>query len=163
MYERYHHDVVGVNSRLDSIQAAVLDAKLPHLDNYNKSRQAAARKYNKAFESIPSIITPKASKNCSGICETCDCHVFHQYTLKLKNVDRDGLVSFLQANDIPCGVYYPIPLHNQKAYQDSRYHEADFPVTNQLVKEVISLPMHTELDDDQIDYITSKVIEFING
>jgi dTDP-4-amino-4,6-dideoxygalactose transaminase len=163
MYERYHHDVVGVNSRLDSIQAAVLDAKLPHLDSYNKARQTAARKYNKAFESIPNIITPKVSQVCSEICENCDCHVFHQYTLKLKNVDRDGLVTFLQANDIPCGVYYPIPLHNQKAYKDSRYNEADFTVTNQLVKEVISLPMHTELDDEQIDFITSKVIEFING
>jgi dTDP-4-amino-4,6-dideoxygalactose transaminase len=163
MYERYHHDVVGVNSRLDSIQAAVLDAKLPHLDGYNKARQAAARKYNKAFENIPSITTPRVSKTCAVICENCDCHVFHQYTLKLHNVDRDGLVAFLQANDIPCGVYYPIPLHNQKAYRDSRYNEADFPVTNQLVKEVISLPMHTELDDEQIDYITSKVIAFING
>ncbi|MCL4118305.1 UNVERIFIED_CONTAM: hypothetical protein GTU68_030237 [Idotea baltica] len=152
MYERYHHDVVGVNSRLDSIQAAVLDAKLPYLDTYNKARQAAARKYNKAFENIPNITTPKVSQSCSEI-----------YTLKLKNVDRDGLVAHLQANDIPCGVYYPIPLHNQKAYQDSRYDEADFTVTNQLIKEVISLPMHTELDDEQITYITSKVIEFING
>ncbi len=160
MYERYHHDVVGVNSRLDSIQAAVLDAKLPYLDTYNNARQAAARKYNKAFENISSIITPQVSKSCSSICENCDCHVFHQYTLKLKNVDRDGLVTFLQANDIPCGVY---SLHNQKAYQDSRYNEADFTVTNQLIKEVISLPMHTELDDEQIDYITSKVIAFING
>ncbi|MFD2822136.1 DegT/DnrJ/EryC1/StrS family aminotransferase [Lacinutrix iliipiscaria] len=156
MYERYHHDVVGVNSRLDSIQAAVLDAKLPYLDTYNKRRRAAANKYDEAFKNIKQIATPFRQGSD-------DNHVFHQYTLKLKNVDRDGLVSFLQANDIPCGVYYPIPLHNQKAYQDSRYNEADFTVTNQLVKEVISLPMHTELDDEQITYITSKVIAFING
>ncbi|MWW26196.1 DegT/DnrJ/EryC1/StrS family aminotransferase [Algibacter lectus] len=163
MYERYHHDVVGVNSRLDSIQAAVLNAKLPHLDNYNKSRQASARKYNKAFKGIASIVTPKVSNNCSEICDTCDCHVFHQYTLRVKGIDRDALVKHLQANDIPCGVYYPIPLHKQKAYSDARYNEADFGVTNQLVKDVISLPMHTELEDDQIEFITSTIIKFING
>lgn len=165
MYERYHHDVVGVNSRLDSIQAAVLDAKLPHLDNYNRARQQAAKKYNKAFEGINSIITPKITNGCSEIeiCDTCDCHVFHQYTLQLKGVDRDALVTYLNKNDIPCGVYYPIPLHKQKAYMDDRYIDSDFKVTNQLVKEVISLPMHTELDDEQIDYITSKIKKFING
>lgn len=163
MYERYHHDVVGVNSRLDSIQAAVLDAKLPYLDSYNKARQAAAKKYNAAFKDIETIITPVTVNNCDGICDTCDCHVFHQYTLKLKNVDRDALVKHLNAHDIPCGVYYPIPLHKQKAYEDARYNEADFTVTNQLVKNVISLPMHTELDDEQIEYITSTIINFING
>jgi dTDP-4-amino-4,6-dideoxygalactose transaminase len=163
MYVRYHHDVVGVNSRLDSIQAAVLDAKLPHLDTYNKARQNAARKYNKAFASIKNVITPKTVNGCDGICDTCDCHVFHQYTLKIKNCDRDALVKYLNDKDIPCGVYYPIPLHNQKAYADERYNENDFKVTNQLVKEVISLPMHTELDDEQIEFITSTIIKFING
>ena len=155
MYVRYHHDVVGVNSRLDSIQAAVLSTKLVHLDSYNKARQEAAKKYNTAFANEKNIITPV-------ICDNCDCHVFHQYTLKVLNVDRDTLASFLNENSIPCGVYYPIPLHSQKAYADERYNEADFPITNQLVKEVISLPMHTELDDEQISFITSKVIEFIN-
>jgi len=163
MYVRYHHDVVGVNSRLDSIQAAVLDAKLPHLDSYNQARQIAARKYNNAFKNIENIIIPKTVNACDGVCENCDCHVFHQYTLKIKNCDRDALATFLNQNNIPCGVYYPIPLHKQKAYQDSRYNEEDFKVTNQLVKEVISLPMHTELDDEQIKFITSKVIEFVNG
>ncbi|EGV43535.2 DegT/DnrJ/EryC1/StrS family aminotransferase [Bizionia argentinensis JUB59] len=164
MYERYHHDVVGVNSRLDSIQAAVLNAKLPHLDAYNKARQAAAMKYDAAFKNHENIEIPfRKSNDCEGNCATCDCHVFHQYTLKLNNVDRDGLVKFLNAHDIPCGVYYPIPLHNQKAYADERYNEADFPVTNDLVKTVISLPMHTELDDEQIEFITSKVLEYING
>ncbi|AUP78805.1 DegT/DnrJ/EryC1/StrS family aminotransferase [Flavivirga eckloniae] len=164
MYERYHHDVVGVNSRLDSIQAAVLDAKLPHLDHYNRARQAAAIKYDKAFKNIDNVITPKVSATCSEDCDTsCQCHVFHQYTLKIKGVDRDALAKHLNESGIPCGVYYPIPLHNQKAYQDERYNEDDFKITNQLVKEVISLPMHTELDDEQIEYITSTIIKFING
>ncbi len=156
MYERYHHDVVGVNSRLDSIQAAVLDIKLKKLDSYNKARREAANKYNEAFKNIDKITTPFEYG-------TSDNHVFHQYTLKLKGVDRDGLVAFLNENNIPCGVYYPIPLHKQKAYADDRYNEADFEVTNQLVKDVISLPMHTELDDEQIAFITDKIIEFING
>jgi len=162
MYKRYHHDVVGVNSRLDSIQAAVLRAKLPNLDAYNSKRRDAARKYSAAFKAQEHIIVPKTVNGCEGICETCDCHVFHQYTLKITNGKRDALVQHLNANGIPCGVYYPIPLHNQKAYVDERYNEADFPVTNQLVKEVISLPMHTELDDEQINYITAKIIEFVN-
>jgi len=153
MYKRYHHDVVGVNSRLDSIQAAVLRAKLKNLGKYNSARQLAASKYDKAFESIEAITTPVRSGD----------HVFHQYTLKVKGVDRDALAQFLNDNNIPCGVYYPIPLHSQKAYVDTRYKEADFPVTNQLIKEVISLPMHTELEDDQIEFITSKVIEFVNS
>ncbi len=163
MYKRYHHDVVGVNSRLDAIQAAVLNAKLPKLNAYNKARQSAARKYNEAFKNIDAITTPVTISECDGICDTCDCHVYHQYTLKVKGIDRDALAQHLNDNGIPCGVYYPIPLHRQKAYVDDRYNEADFPVTNQLIKEVISLPMHTELDDEQINFITSKVIEFVNG
>jgi UDP-2-acetamido-2-deoxy-ribo-hexuluronate aminotransferase len=162
MYKRYHHDVVGVNSRLDSIQAAVLDAKLPKLDSYNKARQSAARKYNAAFKNHPNIVTPKAGNGCETICDNCDCHVFHQYTLKIQNADRDALVAHLQAHDIPCGVYYPIPLHKQKAYVDDRYNDADFSVTNKLIDAVISLPMHTELDDDQIDFITTNVIDFLS-
>lgn len=154
MYERYHHDVVGVNSRLDSIQAAVLNAKLPMLDQYNKSRQDAARKYTSAFEGHKNIIAP-------SICEICDCHVFHQYTLRIINADRDGLMQHLLNKGIPCAIYYPIPLHAQKAYLDVRYKEEDFPITNQLAKEVISLPMHTELDEEQIQFITQSVIEFL--
>ena len=163
MYRRYYHDVVGVNSRLDSIQAAILNTKLQYLDQYNKERQNAAIKYNEAFKNEANIITPVANKACQGICSSCDCHVFHQYTLKVKNINRDDLVQFLNDNNIPCGVYYPVPLHKQKAYEDKRYNEDDFKVTNQLIKEVISLPMHTELDDEQINYITSKIITFING
>jgi dTDP-4-amino-4,6-dideoxygalactose transaminase len=153
MYERYHHDVVGVNSRLDSIQAAVLNAKLPLLDQYGRARQDASRKYSAAFEGHKNIVAP-------SICDICDCHVFHQYTLRIVDGDRDGLMKYLQSKDIPCAIYYPIPLHSQKAYLDARYKEEDFPVTNQLVKEVISLPMHTELDDEQIKFITDSVLEF---
>ena len=164
MYVRYHHDVVGVNSRLDSIQATVLRAKLPNLDDYNKARQDAARKYTAALQGVENIITPKgACSDCPFICDSCDCHVFHQYTLRVINTDRDALAKHLNEQGIPCGVYYPIPLHRQKAYVDERYNEADFPVTNQLVQEVISLPMHTELDDEQISFITDTVIQFVTA
>ncbi|MDX1544127.1 MAG: DegT/DnrJ/EryC1/StrS family aminotransferase [Christiangramia sp.] len=156
MYERYHHDVVGVNSRLDSFQAAVLRAKLPNLDKYNDARKAAAQKYNKAFEGQEDIETPVQVGDSST-------HVYHQYTLKIKNGKRDAMAKHLQEKGIPFGIYYPIPLHLQKAYADERYNEADFGVTNQLVKEVISLPMHTELDDDQIDYISKTIIDFLNN
>ena len=161
MYKRYHHDVIGVNSRLDSIQAAVLDAKLPKLDSYNQARRNAAKKYNTAFRTHPNLVIPKSGTDCDNICDNCDCHVFHQYTLKLKNADRDGLVAHLNAKGIPCGVYYPIPLHQQKAYKSERYDEADFKVTNQLSKEVFSLPMHTEMEGDQIDYIVNTIKEYL--
>ncbi|HLS31784.1 MAG TPA: DegT/DnrJ/EryC1/StrS family aminotransferase [Flavobacteriaceae bacterium] len=155
MYERYYHDVVGVNSRLDSFQAAVLNAKLPKLDSYNKSRRAAARKYSEAFEDNENIATPVISG------EGENTHVFHQYTLKILNGKRDALAKHLQEKNIPHGIYYPVPLHLQKAYKDERYKEEDFKVTNQLCKEVISLPMHTELEEDQIEFITKTVNEFV--
>ncbi len=154
MYVRYHHDVVGVNSRLDSIQAAVLNAKLPLLDQYNTARQNAARKYSAAFQGHKNIVAP-------SICDICDCHVFHQYTLRIIDGDRDGLMQHLLDKGIPCAVYYPIPLHSQKAYLDPRYKEEDFPVTNLLAKQVISLPMHTELDDEQIKFITDLVLDYL--
>lgn len=163
MYKRYYHDVVGVNSRLDSIQAAVLRTKLPKLDHYNQKRWEAASKYSKAFKGQEHIIAPKISCGCDTKQSVCDCHVFHQYTLRITNGTRDGLVQHLNDNNVPCGVYYPVPLHKQKAYADERYNEDDFPVTNQLVNEVISLPMHTELDDEQIEYITNLVIDFVNN
>ena len=155
MYVRYHHDVVGVNSRLDSVQAAVLNVKLPLLDGYGKVRQNVARKYSAAFEGHKNIVAPT-------ICDICDCHVFHQYTLRIIDADRDGLMQHLLDKGIPCAIYYPIPLHSQKAYVDARYKEEDFPITNQLVKEVISLPMHTELDEEQIKFITASVLEYLN-
>jgi dTDP-4-amino-4,6-dideoxygalactose transaminase len=162
MYERYHHDVVGVNSRLDSIQAAVLRAKLPHLDTYNNSRKLAAKAYSTALQGQPDIVLPKMVHGGLGNSDTGNGHVYHQYTLRILNGKRDLLVQHLNEKGIPCGVYYPIPLHRQKAYLDDRYDEALFPVTNQLVKEVISLPMHTELEDDQIKYITGTIINFLN-
>lgn len=155
MYVRYHHDVVGVNSRLDSIQAAVLNAKLPHLDAYNAARQEAARKYSEALANHKNIATPFISG-------AADSHVFHQYTLRIIDADRDGLMQYLLDKGIPCAIYYPIALHAQKAYVDSRYKEEDFPISNQLVKEVLSLPMHTELDDEQIKFITDSILEFLN-
>jgi dTDP-4-amino-4,6-dideoxygalactose transaminase len=155
MYERYHHDVVGVNSRLDSIQAGVLNAKLPFLNEYNTARRLAASKYNAAFEGNKNIITPAFDLNG-------DDHVFHQYVLRIIDADRDALMQHLLNKGIPCAIYYPIPLHSQKAYLDVRYKEEDFPVTNQLVKEVIALPMHTELDEEQIKFITDSVLEFLN-
>ena len=165
MYTRYYHDVVGVNSRLDSIQAGVLKTKLPNLDTYCTSRRDAARFYNKAFANNTNIITPTTQSNnttnCGQLCDSCDCHVFHQYTLQIKNGKRDALHKHLLENNIPNAIYYPVPLHAQKAYKDDRYQEADFKVTNQLIKEVISLPMHTELDQDQLEFITNTILSFI--
>ncbi|ATA68023.1 transcriptional regulator [Capnocytophaga cynodegmi] len=154
MYVRYHHDVVGVNSRLDSLQAAVLRAKLPYLNTYNKKRQEAAQKYTNALKNTPNVTTPFTAEGYN--------HVYHQYTLRITNGKRDELAKILSENNIPFGIYYPIPLHLQKAYADKRYKEADFSVTNQLVNEVISLPMHTELDDEQINFITKIINSFFN-
>lgn len=155
MYKRYHHDVVGVNSRLDSLQAVVLNEKLKLLDYYNERRKWAAIRYSQLLGSHPKIMTPITSGDCNS-------HVFHQYTLRVLDVDRDALVAHLQENQIPCGVYYPIPLHRQKAYTDSRYNEADFVVTNQLINEVISLPMHSELEEDQVQFICKTLLAFLN-
>lgn len=155
MYKRYHHDVVGVNSRLDSLQAVVLNKKLRLLDFYNERRKWAAIRYSQLLKDHPKIETPVTSGNC-------DSHVYHQYTLKIVGADRDALVQHLQQNDIPCGVYYPIPLHLQKAYVDTRYKEEDFTVTNQLIDEVISLPMHSELDEDQIQFICKTIMAFLD-
>ncbi len=160
MYTRYYHDVVGVNSRLDSIQAGVLKAKLPYLDSYCEARRNAARFYNNSFSNNPNIITP-TSNSCGEICDTCNCHVFHQYTLQITNGKRDDLHKHLLEKGIPNAIYYPVPLHAQKAYKDDRYNEKDFPITNNLVKTVISLPMHTELDEEQLTFITATINNFV--
>ena len=154
MYERYYHDVVGVNSRLDAMQAAILNVKLKYLDYYNERRKEAAIRYTALLEDHPNIVTPYREAECSS-------HVFHQYTLRIIDHDRDGLVKYLNENNIPCGVYYPVPLHRQKAYIDPAVDENKFPVTNQLVKEVISLPMHSELSVDQIEHIAKMVLAFL--
>jgi UDP-2-acetamido-2-deoxy-ribo-hexuluronate aminotransferase len=149
---QYYHDEIGVNSRLDSIQAAILRIKLPFLDDYAKARNKAAAYYNQAFENNPKIKTPYTASNTS--------HVFHQYTLQLNGVDRDKLKEFLATKDIPAMIYYPLPLHHQKAYSDPRFQDEHFPVTMDLCKKVISLPMHTELEEEQLKLITDAVKEF---
>ncbi len=153
MTVRYYHDFIGVNSRLDSIQAAVLDVKLKYLDEYNAARSKAAQYYNNAFAGNPKIKTPTKAVNTT--------HVYHQYTIVTSDVDRNSLVDHMAAKGIPVMIYYPVPLHMQKAYLDPRYKEGDFPVTELLCKTVISLPMHTELDEEQLSYITTTLLEFI--
>ncbi len=155
MYKRYYHDVVGVNSRLDSLQAAVLRIKLPLLNSYCDARKKAASYYTKAFSTSKNITTPVISNFTT--------HVFHQYTIQVKNADRNALHQHLLDSGIPNAIYYPVPLHSQKAYVDTRYKEDDFKVTNELINTVLSLPMHTELDVEQLDYITSTVLNFINN
>lgn len=150
----YHHDTIGVNSRLDSIQAAILRIKLRHLDEYAAARNFAANYYDKAFAGNPKVTTPARVKNST--------HVFHQYTLQLHGVDRQQLRDFLASKNVPSMIYYPIPLHLQKAYRDERYKEGDFPVTEQLCASVLSLPIHTELDESTLKYITDSVLEFLN-
>jgi dTDP-4-amino-4,6-dideoxygalactose transaminase len=151
---QYVHDSIGVNSRLDSIQAAVLRIKLRDLDNYAAARNKAANYYDKAFANNPKLKTPARAKFSN--------HVFHQYTLQLTDVDRTALREYLASKDIPAMIYYPIPLHLQKAYLDPRYKEGDFPVTEKLCASVVSLPMHTELDEESLKYITTSVLEFVN-
>jgi dTDP-4-amino-4,6-dideoxygalactose transaminase len=149
---QYIHDSIGVNSRLDSIQAAILRIKLRDLDHYAAARNKAATYYDKAFANHPKLITPARAKFSN--------HVFHQYTLQLNGVDRTALRDFLASKDIPAMIYYPIPLHLQKAYLDSRYKAGDFPVTEKLCASVMSLPMHTELDKETLKYITDSVLDF---
>ena len=153
MYERYYHDEVGVNSRLDSIQATVLRKKMPLLDTYNEARRKAADYYDEAFAGNPNILTPKRAENST--------HVFHQYTVRITNGKRNELQQFLTEKEIPAMIYYPVALRKQKAYfQESN--DADFVNTDKLLKEVISLPMHTELDEEQLKYISDAVLEFMS-
>lgn len=152
--KRYHHDMVGCNSRLDTIQAAVLNAKLKYLDTYIEARRNAAAYYDSAFSAIDEITVPFRGPNSS--------HVFHQYTLQLADhVDRDGLVEYLASKDIPAMIYYPIPAHEQKMFASLETECGDLSTTDWLTTRVISLPMHTELQDDQLECITSSVIEYI--
>jgi len=154
MTVRYYHDDIGVNSRLDSMQAAILDIKLRHLDEYATARQNAADYYDKAFAGNPKIQTPVKADNST--------HVFHQYTLIVEDTDRDALANYLNAKGIPCGVYYPVPMHLQKAYiNPEKYNKGDLPVTEYLSRHVISLPMHTELDEEQLEFIADAVLEFV--
>ena len=153
MYERYYHDEIGVNSRLDSIQAAILNVKLKYLDKYNKRRQVAASLYNASFDRIDEIEVPFVESDI-------DSHVYHQYTLKINNGKRDELADHLQKNKIPFGIYYPLGFHEQKAYKQEFISDNDFPETNKVKDQVISLPMHTELTKKQIKFISNTIISF---
>jgi len=152
---QYVHDVLGVNSRLDTIQAAILKVKLKHLDTYAAARNKAAAYYDKRFSGNSKIIIPKRNQQST--------HVFHQYTLQLIGVDRTKLREFLQTKNIPSMIYYPIPLHMQNAYKSERYKQGDFPVTEKLCASVISLPMHTEMDEETLEFISSSVLGFVGN
>lgn len=149
---KYHHEVLGVNSRLDTLQAAILDVKLKYLNTFNKLRYEAAQRYSYAFKDISGIITPKES--------TFSTHVYHQYTLKVLDGKRDELKEFLAKHGIPAMVYYPIPLHKQEAFLQIAHQSGDMSVAEKLCDEVLSLPMHTELDLSTIAFIISKVMSF---
>lgn len=151
---RYHYNDIGVNSRLDTIQAAILRVKLRYLDEFNASRKAVADFYDSAFAGCNGIIVPVREKYSS--------HIFHQYTIRVPDGRRDKLKQFLGENGIPSMVYYPGPLHLQEAYRFLGYSETDFPVTSSLCREVLSLPVHTEMEQEQLEYITDKVLHFFN-
>ncbi|HEY8970443.1 MAG TPA: DegT/DnrJ/EryC1/StrS family aminotransferase [Puia sp.] len=151
---RYYHDLVGCNSRLDSIQAAVLNVKLKSLDAYIAARRSAADFYDDAFKAHPKITTPYRAPYSH--------HVFHQYTLVLEGVDRNGLNEFLAGKNIPSMIYYPVPAHRQKMFAAFGGGDWSLPVTDWLTERVISLPMHTELDREQLEYITRSVLEYID-
>jgi UDP-2-acetamido-2-deoxy-ribo-hexuluronate aminotransferase len=150
--KKYQHDEVGVNSRLDTLQAAILDIKLKHLDKYCAARNSVAEYYDNALKNIPGIIIPKRVSNST--------HVFHQYTMKIENNKRDELKSFLLDKGIPSMVYYPFPLHFQKAYQSDRFPKGSLPISENLCEEVLSLPIHTEMTIEMQNYITNTIIDF---
>jgi dTDP-4-amino-4,6-dideoxygalactose transaminase len=153
--KRYYHDVVGCNSRLDTIQAAVLEVKLKYLDEYINARRAVADFYDNAFAGHPKITTPYRAPYSK--------HVFHQYTLILEGVDRNKLHEYLAENKVPSMIYYPVPAHRQKMFAQFNSAQTELPVTDWLTERVISLPMHTEMNQDQLNFITTKVLEFINS
>ena len=153
--KQYHHDVVGCNSRLDNLQAAVLRIKLRNLDKYNAERNKVANYYDKFFAGIKEISTPQRAKNST--------HVFHQYTLKLNGIDRNELRNYLADRDIPSMIYYPIPAHKQKMFEAFGSSNTNLPITDWLTERVISLPIHTEMTEDQLEKICSTVLEFIKN
>ncbi|QJB40282.1 DegT/DnrJ/EryC1/StrS family aminotransferase [Chitinophaga oryzae] len=152
---RYYHDVVGVNSRLDSVQAAVLRIKLPLLDEYINARRAVADAYDAAFADMPQVTTPYRAPN--------SYHVFHQYTLQLNGADRNKLQEYLATKQVPAMIYYPVPAHRQKMFEHFGGAAFDLPVTDNLTTRVISLPIHTEMDKDQLDHIIHSIKSFLNN
>jgi dTDP-4-amino-4,6-dideoxygalactose transaminase len=155
MKVRYHYNDIGVNSRLDTIQAAILRVKLKYLSEFNEKRRAVADFYDTAFKGTPFITVPQRSEFSS--------HIFHQYTIRVKNGRRDELKKHLESLKIPSMVYYPGPLHLQEAYRTLGYGEDDFPVTTELCREVLSLPMHPDMEQDQLEYITTGIIKFFDN
>lgn len=149
---KYYHDLIGVNSRLDTLQAAILNVKIKHIKKYEQDRQAVADYYDKALSGLPFLSIPVRSANST--------HVFHQYTLQLKGVDRDHFRQYLESHSIPSMVYYPVPLHFQKAYQITGIGKGAFPTSEKLSENVISLPIHTEMDNDQLSYICEKIKDY---
>ena len=152
--KRYYHDIVGCNSRLDSVQAAVLNVKLKYLDEYVKARISVADYYDRAFARNPRITTPFRAPYTN--------HVFHQYTLILNDVDRDGLNKFLENHNVPSMIYYPVPAHRQKMFDAFGGSSFQLKSTDWLTERVISLPIHTEMDEDQLTHISGKVLEYVN-
>ena len=152
--KRYYHDIVGCNSRLDTLQAAVLDVKLKYLDEYINARRAVADHYDAAFSAHPKITIPFRASYSR--------HVFHQYTLLLEGIDRNKLQEYLAQHKIPSMVYYPVPAHRQKMFAHFGSSQKELPVTDWLTERVISLPMHTEMDQEQLTFITETILEFIN-
>lgn len=152
--KRYYHDVVGCNSRLDTMQAAILEIKLRHLDSYINARRTVADFYDKAFAVNSKIKTPFRASYCN--------HVFHQYTLILEGLDRNAMHDYLATQNIPSMIYYPVPAHKQKMFESFNSSATDLATTDWLTERVISLPMHTEMDEEQLNFITTKVLEFAN-
>ena len=152
---KYHHEVVGCNSRLDTIQAAILKIKLPLLDSYCSARQKVAAYYNQAFSEVKQITTPYKAPNTT--------HVYHQYTIKLSGVDRKELIEYLNTHGIPSMIYYPLPAHKQGMFKSFGKENQDLPITNQLTECVLSLPIHTEMELEQLEYITKHILYFINS
>lgn len=151
--ERYYHDVVGCNSRLDSIQAAVLVIKLKKLDEYIAARNKVAEYYDNELSKIPGIRVPERTPQSN--------HVFHQYTLQLEGIDRDGLHKFLAEKDVPSMIYYPVPGHKQKMFASFGLSDSDLPVTDTLTEKVLSLPIHTEMEQEQLVFICEAIKEFV--
>jgi dTDP-4-amino-4,6-dideoxygalactose transaminase len=154
MRRRYYYDLTGVNSRLDNIQAAILRVKLKYLDEYSAARNKAADWYDRALGNVNGITIPERSPFST--------HVFHQYTLKLDGINRDKLMKHLESRGIPSMIYYPVPSHLQQAFRFLGHHEGDFPVSEKLCNTVLSLPMHTELDEEQLQTITDNILAFVN-
>jgi dTDP-4-amino-4,6-dideoxygalactose transaminase len=154
MERRYFHDAIGVNSRLDAVQASVLNVKLPHLNQWNKQRQSAADSYDTLLANIPQIKTPKRASTSE--------HIFHQYTIRIQDGRRDLLQTYLAEHDVPSMIYYPVPMHEQTAYTNVVRRRVPLTNTDKITNEVLSLPMHPDLTEEQINYICTQIKNFFD-